>query len=397
MADLPINTLIYGSQVRPAVGPVVQPQYAPVPMPDPRRQAQPIAAPSNAVATATDTGGNGFFDNLTAGFSDPLTLMGMQMIGNGGMSVGAPRPMFQGVPQTLEAAQGMKLREEQAQQKKAEQEAEAERKRLLAETIIPQLPPPLHELARVDPEGALAIYQQMQPKEQGLVNAGGGQLYNPNTGEWILAPSGNAQPEAIADAQNREVLADQYGLQGAARQSFILTGKLPGADGGAPMNATVMNQIFEADSIAQASQDAIGSLERALVLSKEAYDGPMADMRGTAGALFGDRGGQATVELTNEVMSQALSQLKSIFGAAPTEGERKILLDIQGSADKPRAVREAIYKRGIEAAQRRLEFNRNKAQALRSGTYFDPGYGTQQSTGGTTGTGIDDLLTKYGV
>jgi hypothetical protein len=171
MADLPINTLIYGSQVRPAVGPVVQPQYAPVPMPDPRRQAQPIAAPSNAVATATDTGGNGFFDNLTAGFSDPLTLMGMQMIGNGGMSVGAPRPMFQGVPQTLEAAQGMKLREEQAQQKRAEQEAEAERKRLLAETIIPQLPANLQALAQVDPEGALAIYQQMQPKKSDPTSA----------------------------------------------------------------------------------------------------------------------------------------------------------------------------------------------------------------------------------
>jgi hypothetical protein len=224
MADLPINTLIYGSQVRPAVGPVVQPQYAAVPMPDPRRQAQPIAAPSNAVATATDTGGNGFFDNLTAGFSDPLTLMGMQMFGNGGMSVGAPRPMFQGVPQVLEAAQGMKLREEQAQQKRAEQEAEAERKRLLAETIIPQLPANLQALAQVDPEGALAIYQQMQPKSQSLINAGDGRLYDPNSGEWIVAPDSDA---GMTDTQQNLLWrAKQAGLvEGSPEwQQFMVTG-----------------------------------------------------------------------------------------------------------------------------------------------------------------------------
>jgi hypothetical protein len=260
MADLPINTLIYGSQVRPAVGPVVQPNYAPVPMPDPRRQAQAFAAPPNAVATATDTGGNGFFDNLTAGFSDPLTLMGMQMIGNGGMSVGQPRQMFQGVPQTLEAAQGMKLREEQAQQKRAEQEAEAERKRLLAETIIPQLPANLQALAQVDPEGALAIYQQTQPKplDYGWQNIDG-QLIRTDS-------AGNATPMGQFGNQPRPMTQEErtaWGISPDDPNAYALDDKgFPKALGA---GGITVNNNMSGDKFGDAFGSELGKQQAALI------------------------------------------------------------------------------------------------------------------------------------
>lgn len=165
-----------------------------------------------------------------------------------------------------------------------------------------------------------------------------------------------------------------------------------------PMTATVMNEIFSADDAVQAGESAINSLNYALELNKTAIDGPFAEQRAYGSALFGGKDGQDTLLLRNEVTSQALAQLKSIFGAAPTEGERKILMEIQGSADQPRAVREAIFTRAIEAAERRTEYNRANAGALRSGTYFDPGFNSppmQTNAGQTSSGGIDDLLTKY--
>jgi hypothetical protein len=65
--------------------------------------------------------------------------------------------------------------------------------------------------------------------------------------------------------------------------------------------------------------------------------------------------------------------MKSIFGGNPTEGERRILLDIQGSSSKPPKVREEIFKRAEEAINRRIKFNKEKAESLRGGTYFTGG------------------------
>jgi hypothetical protein len=97
-----------------------------------------------------------------------------------------------------------------------------------------------------------------------------------------------------------------------------------------------------------------------------------AGVRGVVGSQVGLEGAQATEQLENEITSNALGQLKAIFGGAPTEGERKILLDIQGSTGKPDAVRQGIYDRAQKAAEKRLEFNRQRADALRGGSFYKP-------------------------
>lgn len=154
-----------------------------------------------------------------------------------------------------------------------------------------------------------------------------------------------------------------------------------------PMNSTIQKEIFEADEGVQAGQAVIGGLTRALELNNQAYDGPFADQRSSATALFGDQSGIATQELKNVVTSQALESLKAVFGGMPTEGERKILLEIQGSVDQPKPVRESIYRRAMAAAERRIAASQAKAEGLRSGTYFDPSFG-QQAPGGQTSTGL---------
>lgn len=133
-------------------------------------------------------------------------------------------------------------------------------------------------------------------------------------------------------------------------------------------------EIFEADEGAQASKNVIGSLDKALGLNDKAYSGLGAQTRGYIGSLAGAEGGVATEELQNVVTQQVLENLKATFGSAPTEGERQILLDVQGSVSKSPEVRRRIFENAKSAAQRRLGFNQERAGALRSGDYFKPGY-----------------------
>lgn len=225
----------------------------------------------------------------------------------------------------------------------------------------------------------------------------------------------NAQPDLTADMQNYQYaqanpgFADFMGGAGEAPQivetfdaetgqpvkgymqgtTFVPVGGPKQASArDNPMNATIQQAILGADEVAASSETSITTLNRALELSQQAYEGPASEQRAAVAALFGDQGAQATLELKNIVMSNALESLKATFGAAPTEGERKILLDIQGSVDQPKAVREAIYRRAQAAAARRVELNRRKAEALRSGQYFDPGYGQEQAAPNTTSTGL---------
>jgi hypothetical protein len=183
------------------------------------------------------------------------------------------------------------------------------------------------------------------------------------------------------ETEGRKSAAAAAGLKpgDAGYQGYILTGKMPREDAG-PLSATDKKAILEADEGVLAAQTAIQALNDAKKLSPRALSGFGAGARATAAnnlpdwafpdALASKEGGAATSELENVVTSQALAQLKSIFGAAPTEGERKILLDIQGSIGQPDAVRQKIYDRGIALAEKRLGFNQQRANELRGGDFY---------------------------
>ena len=200
-----------------------------------------------------------------------------------------------------------------------------------------------------------------------------GQLVNPITGQ----PMGDFRSPA-AGPTTRTLTPQEIQQMGLPPGSYQQDneGKISqigGSRGGMP-TATLQKEIFEADEGVQAGQNVIKALDTALELNKTAWDGPAADLTSAGAALFGNPEAVQTQELKNIVTANALESLKATFGAAPTEGERKILLDIQGSVTQPRAVREAIFKRAKAAAERRLQFNAEKARGLRSGEYFDAGY-----------------------
>jgi len=159
--------------------------------------------------------------------------------------------------------------------------------------------------------------------------------------------------------------------------------------------------VREAEDAAQASQNTIDMLGSVLNES----NGPGTSLNDRAGygasatkqawlarndptGFFDDAKGEATTELSNVVLGQALSSLKAIFGAAPTEGERKILVDLQASVDKTPNERRLIIQRAIDLAKRRQAFNMDRANELRGGTYYQPGGGYNPQGGGN---GADPL------
>jgi hypothetical protein len=175
----------------------------------------------------------------------------------------------------------------------------------------------------------------------------------------------------------REQAARSYGLdpQSPAGQAFILTGKMPREDQ-QPLTATDKKAILEADEMIAANRQALDLIGEAKRLSPKAYEGFTAGTRATIVNNIpfydGTEESQATTNFDNVVTGQALGQLKAIFGGNPTEGERKILLEMQGSSGKPHAVRMDILRRAEEAAQRRLRFNEERANQLRGGTFYKP-------------------------
>lgn len=161
--------------------------------------------------------------------------------------------------------------------------------------------------------------------------------------------------------------------------------------------------IMEADKTAEASQGAKAALSEALSLNDKAFSGPTAGLRTTLDRVVpGEFGGTATTDFKNIVESQALMQLKSTFGSAPTEGERKLLIELQASIDKTPKEREAILKRGMELADKRAQREAARATGMREGTYFKEGLPAQSSAAPSgvssdlKGLSDDDLLKMLG-
>jgi len=126
-------------------------------------------------------------------------------------------------------------------------------------------------------------------------------------------------------------------------------------------------------------------LQKAMDLNNKAYSGVGASARATLRSNLpgSSEGADATIAMENIIKDQALTSMKSIFGGNPTEGERAILLDLQASASKTPKQREEILGRAMQAAQRRLDFNKQKADSLRGGSYMSEGGAPQvQATSG---------------
>jgi len=185
----------------------------------------------------------------------------------------------------------------------------------------------------------------------------------------------------------RKKVAPELGLEEGtpAWRSFVAAGKV-GAD--RDMSPTEKKAIQDADTQVLSAQSTVDALNEAKKLSTKAYGGPWAGKLATiVGSTVGGEAAQATQDLDNLLTTNALGQLKGTFGGNPTEGERAILLETQGSSGKPDALRQKIYDRGIRLAQLRLQQAQERATQIRDGTYFRSGGGPGSQQGVSAGGG----------
>jgi hypothetical protein len=214
-----------------------------------------------------------------------------------------------------------------------------------------------------------------EPEAKAPTSLGSGYIWNPETGkvERAFTPDDKKEtPQAQMAQREQALIARGLDPKDPRNQQFILTGKFPREDA-QPLTATDKKAILEADDAVMAATNVIGNLNKIKELSKKAFEGPLAGTRGYIGSLVGNEAATATSEMDNLITTNALQQLKSIFGGNPTEGERAILLKIQGASSQPDVVRQKIFDQAIQLAQRRLEFEKQRADALRGGTFYKPG------------------------
>jgi hypothetical protein len=174
---------------------------------------------------------------------------------------------------------------------------------------------------------------------------------------------------ASEGALNRAQSQGQFDARQMAEQTKLEAPKRAG-----PMSVTLQKELLESDDAVQTGKSVISTLENALKLNDKAYSGYFAKGRATLTSnLGGSESADATINIDNMMTGQGLDQMKSIFGAAPTEGERKILMDMQASADKTPKQRKDIMERAITAAERRVKYAESKAKSIRGGTYLTEG------------------------
>lgn len=168
-------------------------------------------------------------------------------------------------------------------------------------------------------------------------------------------------------------LASDEGLTPGTPEYQKRVKALAGEGKGLNLSATETKELFEAEDVINSGKTVMLNLSEAKKLSPKAYEGFGAGARRTVArnipGVGGSEGVVATTDLDALVGQNALDQLKAIFGGAPTEGERRILLDMQGSLSMSDPERQSLYDRAIKAAARRVKMNEDKMKRLKSGAY----------------------------
>ena len=213
---------------------------------------------------------------------------------------------------------------------------------------------------RDTPEYAIAYNRLFAPRTE--IRNGELVTIVPPAPPGILPPTGGVAPAPQPPAGAQPGTVTQVPGGGTITQTQLGPRRLSPAE-------LQLKQETE-DAIAATAGARSGLLE-ALRLSREAYSGPLAaPLAAGAAMLPGEqRAAVATRELGSLMTEQTLSQLRTIFGGNPTEGERKILDSMQASVRMTRPEREALIARALEAVERRLPSLQSRLEQVAGGTY----------------------------
>jgi hypothetical protein len=160
------------------------------------------------------------------------------------------------------------------------------------------------------------------------------------------------------------------------RQTAAINAQIASIDAankrGTQMTSTEINLRTETESSLDSINQAMQDLEVAYQLNPNSYAGGLADkgvraLQETAGS--DDPIVVNTRQIENLLGQQALGTLKTIFGGNPTEGERAILLELQGIGAKSRDERKLIMERLFEVLEDRKARLTTRLDDVISGRY----------------------------
>ncbi len=362
-------------------------------------------------------GKGGFLDEIVARASNPMFQQGLGLF----LASAQGKDMNAGLSEGQQRARSMQetLMKNLALQREAQQR-EAVQSVMSNPQTMQGVPPALVQMARATGDPSAVVnwmsrtqrdplatrHQELQnkvlernlsqpPDEGARVVEVNGQLVRvgrDGKAEVIHGSNAIEQAQQAVAARRAQAVAAGMDPESGPVKTFIATGKMPREDQ-APLTATDKKAIIEADDQVIAATNVINLLGEAEKINPQAHTGVLAGARATVGNMLPDAlvpdaiaskgSSEATANFENLVLGQALAQLKSTFGAAPTEGERKILVELQGSVNQPITVRRDILRRAKALAEKRLRENQERASQLRAGTFYKPE--DAKSGGGTNG------------
>ena len=186
-----------------------------------------------------------------------------------------------------------------------------------------------------------------------------------------------AEPKATYDPNLRAYVRPDGTMTPVVDQSGVAVVAKPSSSGSAPkLSSAAEKEMFEAEDVSLAAGNVVNAIDQALALNQKAYSGIGAAERATLRSNLPGSSDEAdaTVNMNNIIMGQALESLKATFGGSPTEGERRILIELQASVDKTPKQREDILTRAKQAAENRKKYNQKKAESIRTGEYRERGF-----------------------
>jgi hypothetical protein len=128
----------------------------------------------------------------------------------------------------------------------------------------------------------------------------------------------------------------------------------------------------EAEDLIASSKQSLDDLKKAYALNPNSLAGGWLDK---GQQFLGEAAGSKdptivnTRILNNLLGSQGLAKLKATFGGAPTEGERAILMELEGIGSKTKEERGAIIKRAYKVLQDRVAREQTRLDQITSGAY----------------------------
>ena len=204
-----------------------------------------------------------------------------------------------------------------------------------------------------------------------------------------IAPEAKANRDKDKPQSPAGKMAADEGLIPGTAEFQARVKKLVGEGKGVNLSATEQKELFEAEDQVNAGKSVLLNLSKAKELNNKAYSGFAAGARRTLArnipGVSGSEGVTATTDLETLVLTNGLDQLKATFGGNPTEGERAILLQIQGSLSMSPEERASIWDQAMKMAARRVRIGQQKMKKLQSGAYSRVQPEEEKADGGPVG------------